>query len=184
MVELFGEICYPGETDSTCPAGTSGTAEQMEQFFDRSETEWHALAPNILISSGGFSHLDGNTTIPWQAIVADPDNSVCDLEVNSPNDYNESVGKFTNYCQSLGKPWFLAAWSSCYDTSSYPYYLATDADMADHAVLMYGLADGTAPAPYTAVGSDFWNLQDDGVSPGSCDLGPAFPQTWSVVRNN
>jgi hypothetical protein len=183
MVELFGEICYPGETDSSCPAGTSGTAEQMAEFFHRSLDEWHAAAPNILVSSGGFSHLNGSTTIPWQQIMADPLNSTCDMEINSPNDVSDSVAKVTSLCQSIGKPWFLAAWSSCYDSTSYPFFTATDNDMAAHAGDMYSLAAGGDPAAYPAVGSSFWNLQDTGTSTGTCNLSPSFPATWATIQH-
>ena len=183
MVELFGEICYPGETDSTCPAGTTGTADQMSAFFARSEAEWHADAPNILVSSGGFSHLNGTTGIPWQTIVADPLNATCDIEVNSPDDVSQSVATFTSYCQQLDKPWFLAAWSSCYDSPSYPFTTVTDAAMASHASDMYNLADGQAPAAYEAIGSDFWNLDDEGMTPGTCSLYPGFSATWTVVSS-
>lgn len=191
MVEIFGEICYPGETGSTCPAGTTGTTAEMQSFFSRTEIEWHALAPNILISSGGFSHLDNtdNPTgvsngIPWQAITSDPADAVCDLEVNSTNDYSKSVPKFTSYCKQIGKPWFLSAWSSCYQDTGYPYYLATDTAMASHAQDMYNVEHGQTPSNEVAVGSDFWNLRDMGVAPGHCDLGPAYPLTWAAIQSN
>ena len=131
MVELFGEICSPGESDSTCRKGTTGTTRQMQRFFDRTEKQWHALAPDILVSSGGLSNLvkpDSPTGvsdgIPYQAIYSNPANDVCDMEVNSANDYNYSVPKVTAYCKSIGKPWFLSAWSSCYRDPGYSYYLA------------------------------------------------------------
>jgi len=184
MVEIFGEICSPGETDSTCPAGTSGTANEMQSFFHRTETEWHALAPNIMISTGGFSNLNNATSsgIPWQKIVSDPADATCDIEINSADDVNYSIAKFTSYCKKIGKPWFLSAWSSCYQDSGYPYYLATDGDMAAHAKEMYGIQQGGSPAAMPAIGSDFWNLMDSGVTPGHCDLGPAYPQTWSAIQ--
>ena len=190
-VEIFGEICFPGESDTTCPAGTSGTTAQMQSYFSRTENEWHSLAPNILISSGGFSHLDStdnptgvSSGIPYQAIYNDPANSVCDLEVNSTNDYNNSVPKVTNYCKQIGKPWFLSAWSSCYQDTGYPYYLATDQAMATHAQDMYNLVHGQSPSNEVGIGSDFWNLRDIGVSAGHCDIGPAYPLTWSTIQNN
>jgi hypothetical protein len=116
--------------------------------------------------------------------MADGYNPVCDLEVNSPDDLNAAVGPVTNYCRSIGKPWFLAAWSSCYNSSSYPFNTPTDADMAGHAQTMYSLASGGTPAAYRAIGADFWNLANDGTPAGTCSLSPAFPQTWSVVQNN
>jgi aryl-phospho-beta-D-glucosidase BglC (GH1 family) len=185
MVEIFGEICYPGESDGTCPAGTTGTTSDMQNFYHRTLTEWHALAPNILISSGGFSHLNSPNSngIPWQAILSDSANPVCDIEVNSPGDLSGSVNKFTQYCQQLGKPWFLAAWSSCFG-GSYPFYTPTDADMAAHAQAMYDLARGGAPATYAAIGSDFWNLRDQGQKAGTCSLSPSFPLSFAVVQRN
>ena len=191
MVELFGEICYPGESGSTCPAGTTGTTTQMRNFFDRSEQEWHALAPTILVSSGGFSHLDHrdnptgvSTGIPYRAVYADPANAVCDLEVNSPGDYSQSIGKVTRYCRSIGKPWFLSAWSSCFQDTRYPYYFATDARMAAHARAMDDVTRGGQPSRETAVGTVFWNLNHTPVSPGMCDLGPQFPLTWATVQHD
>ena len=163
----------------------------MQSYFSRTENEWHALAPNILISSGGFSHLDSNDSpsgtasgIPYQAIYSDPANATCDLEVNSTNDYSKSVPKVTAYCKSIGKPWFLSAWSSCYNDPGYPYLLPTDQAMATHAQDMYNLVHGQSPSNETAIGSDFWNLRDIGVSAGHCDLGPAYPLTWSTILNN
>jgi hypothetical protein len=184
MVELFGEICYPGEVDSTCPAGTSGTASDMQNFFHRTLTQWKALAPNILVSTGGFSHLNGNTTIPWQAIVSDPANAVCSMEINSPDDLNDTVAKFTSYCKALGKPWFLAAWSSCFGSTTYPFYTPNDAAMSSHAQEMYSVAKGRSPAVYSSIGADFWNLRDEGLRTGSCSLSPNFPLTWAVIRAN
>ena len=191
MVELFGEICYPGETGSTCPAGTTGTTAQMRTFFDRTEKEWHALAPKILVSSGGFSHLvkpdkpiGVSNGIPYRSIYSDPANDVCDLEVNSVSDSKISVPKVTSYCKSIGKPWFLSAWSSCFKDKGYPYYLATDADMAAHVRAMYDLARGESPSQEAAVGSDFWNLKATSATPGTCDIGPQFPKTWATVQND
>lgn len=186
MVQLWGEICYPGESDSTCPAGTSGTAADMVNFYHRTLTQWHSLAPKILASTGGFSHLNNSTSsgIPWQTIMSDSANPVCELEVNSPGDVKGSVGKVTTLCGQLGKPWYLAAWSSCYADSGYPFYLASDSAMAGHAQDMYNIQHGGAPAVIPAVGGEFWNLRDVGVSPGHCDIGPAFPVTFGVIQSN
>lgn len=184
MVELFGEICYPVEVDATCPAGTTGTAQQMQDFFSRTLAEWHSLAPNTLISTGGFSHLDNPTSsgIPWQAIVSNPANAMCDIEINSQSDIDNAVGKFTQYCQQLGEPWFLSAWSSCYQDSGYPFYLANDAAMAAHTQEMYSIASGNFPGYGASVGTDFWNMNGSTEVPGSCDLNQSFPQTWAAVQ--
>jgi hypothetical protein len=156
----------------------------MQSFYHRSLTEWHALAPNILASTGGFSHLNSTNSsgISWQAIMADPVNPLCEIEVNSPNDVTGTVNKVTDYCRIIGKPWYLAAWSSCYADTGYPYYTPSDESMAAHARAMYSLQHGNSPATVPAVGSEFWNLRDRGVVPGHCDIGPAFPLTFGVVQ--
>lgn len=186
MVQLWGEICYPGETDNTCPAGTSGTTQDMVDFYHRTLTEWHALAPHILASTGGFSHLSNSSSsgIPWQTIMSDPANPLCELEVNSQSDMTQSVGKVTSLCAQIGKPWYLAAWSSCYEDRGYPFYTPSDETMATHAQDMYNIEHGSSPAAIPAVGGEFWNLKDAGITPGRCDIGPEFPLTFSVVQNN
>jgi len=184
LVQLWGEACYPGEADRTCPAGTSGTAADLRNFYHRSLREWHALAPDILISTGGFSNLNSADAsgIPWQAIMADRADPICEFEVNSPHDINETVNKVTSYCRQLGKPWYLAAWSSCYADPDYPFYTPTDESMATHAREMYALQHGAAPSVFPAVGSEFWNLRDRGRQAGQCDIGPAFPLTFAAIQ--
>lgn len=186
MVQLWGEICYPGESDSTCPPGTSGTAQNMIDFYHRTLTQWRHLAPNILASTGGFSHLDGaeSSGIPWQTIVADSANPLCELEINSVQDATDAVGKVTAFCKHIGKPWYLAAWSSCYADSGYPFWLSNDQSMASHAQDMYNLQHGRSPSVLVALGSEFWNLRDKGAAAGHCDLSAAFPATFATIRSN
>jgi hypothetical protein len=186
MVQLWGEICYPGESDRTCPAGTSGTAADMKSFYHRTLAQWHTLAPHILASTGGFSHLNNSTSsgIPWQDIMSDAANPLCELEVNSTGDVRGSVNKVTSFCQRIGKPWYLAAWSSCYADHGYPFYTPSDTTMASHAQDMYNIQHGGAPAAMPAAGGEFWNLRDRDVAPGHCDIGPRFPQTFAVVQKD
>lgn len=188
MVELYGEIDAPN-----FGVPTAGTTAEMIAYFHRSLAEWHALAPNILGSTGGFSYInypDSQSGIDWQQIVSDPLDSVCEVEVNSSADRDVSVPELSSYCKALGKPWFLAAWSSCYndhpwgsaDINDWP----SDQAMAAHAEDMEEItADRgvTAPGPAMApVGSDFWNLGDTPVVEGTCNIGPQFPLTFDVVR--
>jgi aryl-phospho-beta-D-glucosidase BglC (GH1 family) len=182
MVEIFGEIDAP---NYKIHPGTEGTTAEMTAFFHRTETEWHTLAPNILISTGGFSYLnDPNSGIDWRSIMSDAADPVCDIEINTPGDLATTVGEVTNHCKSLHKPWFLAAWSSCYRDTGYPYYLADDHAMAQHAQAMYDVAKGNSPATYAAIGTDFWNLQNAGTPAGTCSISPSFPLTWAKVQSN
>lgn len=183
MVEIFGEAPSPDGDGGGCNCTTT----QLTSFFENTMSEWHALAPNILVSSGGFSYLnDSGSGIDWKTIVSDPINTTCDMEINSSDDENITTPMFTSYCKSINKPWFLSAWSSCYqpDGQTYPFYTTTDAEMAAHAQDMYNIAAGGSPATYPAIGSDFWNLRNEGAPQGTCSISPSFPLTFAEVQNN
>jgi hypothetical protein len=184
FIELFGEIPAPDGK------GTDGTTQQMTDFYHRTLTELAALDPNHLRSTGGFSYLDETNAagIDWKTIMNDPADSICAVEVNSTGDRNTSVPMVSSYCKGIGKPWFLAAWSSCIgssaqftgDLDNYP----TDAQGATHATDMYAVASdtgvsGAAPS-VAAIGSDFWNLAS-GTAP-TCNINPGFPLTYAVIK--
>jgi hypothetical protein len=179
MVELWGEIPAPNYPNPV------GTTQQITDFYTRSLAEWTSDAPNILVSSGGFSYInDPNSGIDWKTIMADPDNATCDVEVNSTGDLSVSVPNVSAYCRSLGKPWFLAAWSACFGASRGSWdldYWSSDAAMAAHARAMIGVADGVSvPAP---LGDDFWNIGDTAAVTGTCDIGPQFPLTFAAIQS-
>jgi hypothetical protein len=183
MVELFGEVPSPNGDGGGCNC----TEAQMTTFFQRTLAEWKALAPNILVSTGGFSYLnDSNSGIDWQTIVNNPDNASCDMEINSTQDETITTPMFTSYCKSIDKPWFLSAFSSCYQPNgqTYPFLTTNDAQMASHAQDMYNIAAGDSPATYPAIGADFWNLQDSAISAGTCSISPNFPLTFGVIQSN
>src|SRR5579884_1823319 len=155
MVELWGEIPMPN-------GGVNGTAQDMLNFFQRTLAEWHQDAPNILVSTGGFSYLNlyQNGGIPWQQIMSDPNNAVCGAEVNSTGDLDTTVPMVRSYCAGIGKGYFLSAWSSCQGSSQFSGdldHFATDADMAAHA---------TAMEQVQSVGNDFWNLGQSAAQVG------------------
>jgi aryl-phospho-beta-D-glucosidase BglC (GH1 family) len=178
MVELWGEIPAPNYPNPV------GTTQQITDFYTRSLAEWKADAPNILVSSGGFSYInDPHSGIDWKTIMADPGNAACDVEVNSTADLSVSVPSVSSYCRSLGKPWFLAAWSSCFGASRGTWdldYWSSDAAMAAHARVMVGVADGVSVA--APLGDDFWNIGDTAAVTGTCDIGPQFPLTFAAIE--
>lgn len=184
---LFGEIDAPNYS-----VPTRGTTAETTAFFSRTLAQWKALDSNHLVSTGGFSYInDPNSGIDWQTIVQDPNNAVCDVEINSYPDRNSSVPNMSTFCKNHGKPWFLAAWSSCFNDKGFADDInnwLSDADMAAHAQDMYNIArnhNPTAPGPATAAaGSDFWNLGSVAANKGSCDIGPQFPQTFATVQAN
>jgi hypothetical protein len=181
MVLLYGEIPAPYSGDSAI----DGTTREMTAYFQRSLAEWRHAAPNILVSTGGFSYIgESDSGIDWRTITADPNDATCDVEVNSTNDLTVSVPELSSYCAGLHKPWFLAAWSSCFGDPANGYdYFPTDAAMAAHARAMYALAKGAAPAAIPAVGSDFWNLGGGPAESGTCSIGSSFPLTLSAIRD-
>lgn len=188
MLEIWGEIPAPdGSGGAPSCHATCWTAAQMQAFYHNTMSQWHTLAPNILTSSGGFSYLDYNSGIPWKAVMDDPSNQVCDTEVNSSGDRNTSIPMVTNECQGLGKPWFLSAWSSCFQTGGGDLTnQQTVAGMVAHAQDMYAVANGlNPPAAYQGIGSDFWNL-----GPGigqTCDLNNnpnGYPTVWQVIQQS
>jgi hypothetical protein len=129
---------------------------------------------------------DPKSGIDWQQIMADQNNALCDVEINSLPDRDISVPNVSNYCRGIGKPWFLSAWSACQSAKTGPHDInhwpRGDQDMATHAADMYQVernANPSPPAPaVAAVGSDFWNL----AASGSCGLGPRYPQTFAVLQ--
>jgi hypothetical protein len=169
MIEIFGEI-DPSPHDAS--------------FFQKALAYLRAKDPNHILSSGGLSYINYNSGIDWQTIMSDPNNQVCAVEINSEGDRNISVPNVSNFCKRQGKPWFLAAWSSCFGAGDYNHR-SNDDDMAKHAQDMYNIEKGNSPAAMPAVGSDFWNLGNiDSQQHGSCDIGTQFPTTLSVVQSN
>jgi len=181
MIEVFGEIDPPNGSSPT-----RGTTRETTEFYRRTLAQARALDPHHVLSAGRFSYLDWNSGIDWKAIMSDPNNQVCGVEINARADRDVSVPAVTRFCRDLGKPWFLAAWSSCFGVEGSNNF-GSDAAMAAHAADMYAIAanknvSGPAPA-YAAVGSDFWNLGSVSKAP-TCDIGPFFPLTWDVVRQH
>jgi hypothetical protein len=180
LVELYGEIDAPNYN-----ARGRGTTSEVTAFYKRTLAQWRALDPNHLVASGGFSYLDDpRSGIDWRTIMADPNNQVCAAEINSAGDRNITIPNVSAYCHKLGKPMFLAAWSSCLGDKKYPgdiNWWNSDAAMAAHAQDIYSLVRNTYPAK---AGASFWNLGATPARVGSCDIGPQFPQTFSVVQAN
>jgi len=170
MIELFGEI----------PANTNDAA-----FFNNALSYLRTKDKNHIISTGGLSYIDYNSSIDWKTIMSDPNNQVCGVEVNSSGDRNISVSNVSSFCNQLGKPWFLAAWSSCYKAGGGDLTNEPDiAGMTTHAQDMYSIEKGADPAVMPAIGSDFWNLASSAPNLGTCDRGPQFPTAWSEIQNN
>jgi hypothetical protein len=181
MLELWGEIPAPNYGEP----GRGTTAETTE-FFRRTLAQLHAAFPRHIGATGGFSHLNRESSgIDWRTIVSLPQSPLCQMEINSWNDRDITTPKFTQFCKDLGKPWSLAAFSSCEGT---PHSLgdinhwATDSLMAAHHRDMYQVSRGAAPAAYPSVGAQFWNLRNDVARENLCSIGHQYPRTLAEVR--
>lgn len=187
-IELYGEIAAPNYSDPM-----RGTTAETTAFFSRSLGQLRALTSNHVISTGGFSYLnDPNSGIDWQTIMSGTYNQVCDIELNSFPDRDVAVYNVAAYAASIGKPWFLAAFSSCQGTSGFTgdaNHWPTDTDMAAHFEDCYRLAyspgTATAPAPASnnpACGAHFWNLGATPAGAGNCDISHNYPLTFAKVQ--
>ena len=194
-VELWGEPVTPtGEDCISSPCQVPADPQAMLTWYSTLEAYWHSLSP-ILISSGGFSHLNdanngctaGDGTypcpagVPWQQIITLPYNATADIEDNSPND-QQLIPGFADYAESSGRPWYLSAWSACLGTSEQPgsdNYLS-DLDASRHVADMVDLAAGQPVPNYAplgqattaAAGFSFWNLGNQ--APSTCEIGPVY----------
>ncbi len=182
LVELYGEIRAPKQ--SAFPL--RGTTRQITDFYHRTLSQWRALDSRHLVASGGFSYLDWDSGIDWRTIMSDPNDALCEIEINAVSDRDVTVPKVSRFCQKLGKPWFLAAWSACRKKApDFPGdidYAKNDAQMAGHARDMTKVAQGKGEA-MAAVGWSFWNLGPSRKVP-SCDIGPQTPRTERALRRS
>ena len=169
MIELFGE---PPDSD------------QAKGFF-AAATDYLRNVKQVknLVSTGGIGDIDFSSPLQndWHAIMDDPNNQVCAVEVNSSGEETISAPEVRDYCNGKGKPWFLAAWSACSGGGGGYDDQGSESAANDHAIAMYNLAK-------TAIGTSFWNLSTDQAetcSPNDPSWGgnpnPLFFQT--VVNN-
>lgn len=184
-IELVGEIDAPNYSTPL-----RGTTQETTDFFNRTLRQLRKLTTRHVISSGGFSYLDdAGSGIDWQTIMADPYNQVCDVELNSTPDRNTAIPNVAAYAATQGKPWFMAAFSSCQGTAAFTGDLdhwPDDASMAAHFDDCYRIArvaGATAPAPSNAAaGAHFWNLGATPAGSGNCDISQNYPLTFAKVQ--
>jgi hypothetical protein len=184
--QVYAEIDAPNYS-----APQRGTTAETTAFFARTIRQLRDLAPNHVVSSGGFSYInDPGSGIDWQTIMSDPLNQVCDIEINSTPDRDVAVPAVAAHAATLGKPWFLSAFSSCQGTPGFEgdaNHYPTDTLMAAHFEdvyrLAYNPATATTPAPaQAACGAHFWNLANTPAVVNNCDIGEQYPATLAKAR--
>ncbi len=205
-VELWGEPVTPtGEDCISSPCQVPANPQAMLTWYSSLEAYWQSLSP-ILISSGGFSHLnDGNSGcvagdgtypcpagVPWEQIIALPNNATADIEDNSTDD-QQLIPGFADYATSIGRPWYLSAWSACLQSTEQDGWddYTSDADAALHVTDMLDLAAGKPITNYQpfgqtkapAAGFSFWSLGNQ--APPTCAIGPTYtPISFAALTND
>ncbi len=203
-VEIWGEPVTPTGEGCSSPCQVPSSPQAMLTWYATLEAYWHSLSP-VLISSGGFSHLDdGNSGcvpgdgtypcpagVPWEQISALPYNATADIEDNSTDD-QQLIPGFADYATSIGRPWYLSAWSACLqntEDNGWDQY-TSDSSAALHVIDMLNLAAGKPVTNYppfgstttAAAGFSFWNLGNQ--APTTCDIGPAYaPTSFAALTN-
>ena len=176
MITLYGEI------------DPSPNPNDIIQFYKQSLAYLKTVDANHIHATGGFSYL--NCCIAqdtWKTVMSDPNDDICEVEINSIPDRDWTIPHATQFCRDKGKPWFLAAWSSCLGLDGYNNK-GNDSGMAAHAQDMYNIAKGRSPAAMPAIGTDFWNFsganKNSDPSKG-CDINSSgeLPLTYAIVQN-
>ena len=204
-VELWGEPVTPtGEDCISSPCQVPANPQAMLTWYSTLEAYWHSLSP-ILISSGGFSHLnDGNSGcvvgdgtypcpagVPWEQIIGLPYNASADIEDNSTDD-QQLIPGFASYATSIGRPWYLSAWSACLQDNEQDGWddYTSDPDAALHVTDMLDLAAAKPVTNYSpsvqvaepAAGFSFWSLGNQ--APLTCAIGPTYmPVSFAALTN-
>jgi endo-1,4-beta-mannosidase len=176
IVSFAGEPNAPNSEEPLKP-----TREELTNFYSRVLSQWRALDPNHLLSSGGLDQIDweerfnnpDGSGIDWQAIFALPGNDVPSIHnyglTKVPStDYVSP--KVSAYCAQLGKPWI---------TEEFGFSQAEgDSARAAHYQQIYD-----EQSTYGSAGVLFWNLGGE-VSSDTFDVNSDTPLTWATVQAN
>jgi endo-1,4-beta-mannosidase len=165
-------VAFAGEVEpiNTSTNDRNITTSQVTGFFKRTFTEWKALDPNHLTSSGGLLQIDWNSGIDWRAIFSLADGDVCAIHDYSLPDQTVTTPAVATYCASIGKPWITEefGWEQSMGDSA----------RATAYSQMYALQ-----RTYHAAGVGVWNLGTE-VGGTTYDVNPNTPRTWAAVLAN
>jgi Cellulase (glycosyl hydrolase family 5) len=165
-------VAFAGEVEPTnTSSNTRGiTTSQITAFFSRTFTEWKALDPNHLVSSGGLLQIDWASGIDWKAIFGLTDNDVCSIHDYSDADRTVTTPAVATYCASIGRPWI---------TEEFGWEQSVGD--ATRASLFQTMFD--TQAAYNSAGVGFWNLGTQ-LGGTTYDVNGGTSRTWSVVQAN
>ncbi len=168
LVSIAGEPLPPhGDPGPTVP-----TSRQLTDFFTRTLAQWHALAPSTLVNVGGFLHLDWESGIEWERIMALPGNDVCAIHIYGHRSLRKGLPALADYCTELGKPWLM-------EETGVPQRIG---DPARARWLSRVIA---ASWDLGAAGVGVWNIggETTDLVAGTYDVNPLTPRAWYAVQH-
>jgi hypothetical protein len=171
FVEIYGEADAPTGSDPYRP-----TTAQLTAFYRHTLATWKSVAPRILGTSGNLQYLDWDSGIDYRAIFADPNNAICNSEIDNPNERAITGPLVRDYCATLGKPWINGA-------INIGGPLVGGTSDAKRAAWTDKAEEWTVNT-YRADGVLFWNLGDESIAsnPNTYDFGgPSVPLTNAIV---
>jgi hypothetical protein len=97
-------VSFAGEVDGVNSGdNTYGlTTAILTTFYRTVEDQWHRIAPGPLLTAGGLSHLDWDSSIDWQAIIALPHNDFAALHVYTHGDRETAVPAVAGFSRAIG----------------------------------------------------------------------------------
>jgi endo-1,4-beta-mannosidase len=176
IVSFAGEPEAPNSTEPLKP-----TTQELTNFYSRVFTQWRALDPNHLLSSGGLDQLDweerynnpNGSGIDWQAIFSLPGNDVPSIHnygLNADPSFDYVTPKVAPYCAQIGKPWV---------TEEFGFEQSIGDDTRS------SLFDQiySEQTQYNSAGVLFWNLGAE-YKRDTFDVNGQTPLTWATVQQN
>jgi hypothetical protein len=164
LVAFAGEIEPPSYGGNTVHA----TAEEMYAFFTRTFTQWRALDPNHLRTTGGQLFVaDPYAGIDWQRLALLPGDDVCSNHVYSGTDLSTGMANMASWCGGR-RPWIVEEYGA-------------QQSVGDRARATFFTAVAARARSLGAAGIGFWNLGPE-QTPGSHDVNPTVPLTWHAVQ--
>lgn len=161
-VALAGEPDGPESTED----GRPDSPAQLTGFYQAASAELHRVAPDLLISSGGLLQLYWNSGVDWPAIFALP-NILPAVHVYRTEDADKLAE--------------VARWTAQHDKPLILEEFGEDQEKGDATRAAWFQERFRSRQTLGLAGAGFWNLGPE-VKPGTFDVNPGTPLTWSVVQ--
>jgi hypothetical protein len=168
-VAAISHYAIAGEIPSENAGGT--TPDQYIRFYRSILNEIHnSDKGHHLISIGGLSYLNIDSTIPWQALYDLPYNSLVAIHIYSDGDRTVTLPMVAAWAQERNKPLLIEEFGFRQELG--------DQTRAEAYRNMYQQQQINHMS-----GTIFWNLGPE-VAPNSFDVNPSTPLTWATVQKS